>query len=119
MAKIDLGAKMAEMGSMAVDKPSKQPKVSYPSFHVRGKKELHDLPDEFDGHGHFKITSRSKTQRSGEPESYSHEIEIHHLEPVKGSEGKKSKQPDAGEKLDSALTKIEGEKAKKAEKTKD
>lgn len=109
--KIDLGTTHSKKESYPTVSDNKD-KTFFPSFHVTGKKELHDMPDEFDGHAHFKVVHRSKSKRDGQPETYSHEIEIHHI----SHDGKKTPKPDAGEDLDSALTKIEEKKAQKTGK---
>lgn len=114
MAKIDLGTKYPSHPEVATSKGSSN-KTSYPSFHVTGKAALHSMPDEFQAHGHFKIVHRSKGKRTGEPETYSHEVEVHHLTPARGS-GKGSAKSESGSDLDDAFTKIEEKKAKKAGK---
>lgn len=82
--------------AMASDKP----KTRYPSMRVTGKKELDSLPE---GHFHFigkgKVVHRSSTQREGEPESVSHEIEVHSMKPIK-------KQNEPAKNLDEQMTKV-------------
>jgi len=80
--------------------PSDKPKTRFPSMRVTGKKELDDLPE---GHFHFigkgKVVHRSSTQREGEPESVSHEIEVHSMKPIKKPDG-------AAKNLDEQMNKV-------------
>lgn len=97
---INLGT-APQASSMMVEKgENAKPKTSYPSMRVTGKKELDALPE---GHFHFigkgKVVHRSSTKREGEPESVSHEIEVHSMKPIKKPDG-------AAKNLDEQMDKV-------------
>lgn len=109
---IDLGTKSgggpSPCGHPEVADKKKEPSVHYPTFYVSGVKALHELPDEFEGTATFKIVSRTESQRSGQPESYSCEVEVRNISPSVSS--KRTKKEDAESGLDKALSKIEKKK---------
>lgn len=98
---IDLGQPFPKAETAAKFNDTK--KKSFPTMHVHGIKALDSLPE---GHFHFmakgKVVHRSATQRAGQPESVSHEIEVHSMKPMGKGE------PKGG--LDGAMKKIEKKK---------
>lgn len=109
-AKIHLGRKSSP-NEIKPSGPKDSPKEFFPSFHVSGVKELHDLPDgKFHFKGTGKVVSKTHSTRDGQ-DNYSHEIEVHSIEPHGSAEEEPESESDAG--LEAELTKIESKKSKK------
>ncbi len=99
---IDLGAKSEPIGSL---KPSKTPKVHYPSLYVSGIEGLDGVEDGDEVTIKGTVTSCTSTSRDGKT-TYSCEIEARELSPEDSTDSE-----DGGDGLDSALSDIQKKKA--------